>query len=155
MPTPLSPSAAYSWPDLTSPEDQHSGEEGGREEGREGGREEGREGGREEGREGGREEGRGREEEGGKERDEGREREGRRGRDGGREGERERGREGWRERGSEGGKNRRKVRVKGKERRKRSDLIPSSACPAKTSSGLVGRPLSPSLDLPHCSPAPP
>ena len=67
----------------------------------------------------------------------------------------ERGREGWRERGSEGGKNRRKVRVKGKERRKRSDLIPSSACPAKTSSGLVGRPLSPSLDLPHCSPAPP
>ena len=55
MPTPPSPSAAYLWPDLTSPEDQHSGEGGGIEGEREGGREmEGwRDGGMEGWREGG------------------------------------------------------------------------------------------------------
>ena len=67
----------------------------------------------------------------------------RRGRDGE---EREEGR------GREGGRNRKEVRLKGKEVR---DHVPSSACPAKTSSGLVGRPLSPSPDLRWWSPAPP
>ena len=110
---------------------------------------------------GGRERWRGRDEGRNEGRSEGREgregREGEQGRDEGREGEGGRAREGWRERGGgrEEGKERegREGEIEGRWEWERSVWpVPSSACPARTSSGLVGRPLSPSPDLPRCSP---